>query len=351
MIGALLGKDIKLYARNRLYSFLTVLGLVGYIVVYFLAPASTDETLGVGMVVQIPQNHPLVQALGDILEESVLVPTRDELMARLEDGELAAGLVITQEFLDKIVQGQPVELPLYLAPGTPASFQEAMTDLFSIALNSAITGGQLQLIESQEEVLGPDLVGKPLSIRQRLLPMLIFLIMLIETLGLAALMNQEVVTNTARALLVTPLRTSQFFIAKALMGVGLAVIQVLILLAATGQIGRAPLQVSALILLASLMMTGLAFFIAAIARDYMGVLTWGIVFILPMTLPALAVIFPGLASRWMEWIPSFFLIDGLHRALNFQAPLADLFRDLMGLTVVSLGFLGAGTFLLRRRFV
>ncbi len=351
MIAALLQKDLKLYARNRLYSFLTVFGLVAYIAIYFLVPATTDEALGVGLVIQTSPDHPLIQALGEILEESIVLPDQDALMARLEEGELAAGLVITQEFLDAIMQGQPVELPLYLAPGTPASFREAMTDLFTIALNSAVSGGRLELLESQEEVLGPDLVGEPLSIRQRLLPMLVFFVMLIETLGLAALMNQEVVADTARALLVTPLRTSQFFVAKALMGVGLAVIQVLILLAVTGQWSRAPLQVGVLILLASLMMTGLAFLIAGIARDYMGVLSWGVVFILPMVLPALAVIFPGLASRWMEWIPSFFLVDGLHRALNFQVPLADLARDLLGLTGVSLVFLGAGTLLLRRRFV
>jgi len=351
MIGTLIAKDLKLYARNRLYSFLTVFALLAYIAIYFLVPASTDDDFGIGVALEVPRDHPLVQYIVRFMEPQ-LFDSQEALMASLEKGEVVAGLAITPDVLAKLEQGQAVNLPMYIAPGTPSYLQEALADVVAVTINDLISpdGGRVGLIQETEEVLGPDLLGESLSMRQRILPLLVFFVLLIEGLGMATLINQEVVADTARAILVTPLRTSQFMAAKALMGVGLAVVQVLILLLATGQIAKAPLQLLVLILLGGLFMTGLAFLIAAIARDYMGVLTWGIVFILPMTLPGLAVAFPGLANAWMEWIPSFFLVDGLHRAVNFQVSWAELRPDLVGLLGVSAVLLALGSALLRRRF-
>ncbi len=352
MISTLIGKDLRLYVRNRLYSFLTVLGLVAYIAIYFLAPASSDDSFGLGMVVEAPQDHPLVQRLMQTIEDVQLVDSRQTLLSLLTDEKLFAGMVLTAEDVTKIEQGQPTKLELLIAPGAPEYLREAMADLMGIAMNdlSSASGGRLHRIEETSEVLGPDLVGKTLSMRQRMVPMLAFFVLIIEALGMAALINQEVVTETARALLVTPLRTSQFMTAKAFMSVGLATIQVLILLLITGQITKAPLQILVLVLLGGLLMTGVAFLIAAIARDYMGVFAWGFVFIIPLTLPTLSVVFPGLANAWMEWIPSFFLVDGLHRAVNFQVAWSDLTSDLLGLLATGLVLLALGGGLLRRRF-
>ncbi len=349
MIVALLEKDLKLYVRNRLYSFLAVFGLLAYIGLYYLVPASGDEALGIGMVLQVPPEHPLVQAVVAVVEPTIL-DSREELLAWLEEGRLVAGLVLTPEILAELERSRPVRLPLYLAPGTPTYLQEALVDVLEVVVNDVVTGGRLQRIQSTEEVLGPDLVGASLSTRQRLLPLLFLFVLLVEVLGLAALVNQEIVADTAQALLVTPLGLSQLLTAKALLGVGLAVAQVGILLVATGQVLQAPLQVGLLVLLASLMVAGLAFIVAAVAQDYMGVFTWGIVLVVPLMLPGLLVLFPGIASRWMEWIPTFFLVDGLHRALNFQAPVAALGRDLAGLSAAGGASLLVGTTALRRRF-
>lgn len=349
MIGALIAKDLRLYTRSRLYAFLTLFGLVAYIAIYFLLPAESQEELGLGLAVEAPRDHPLVQAVLDILEPEVF-ETRDDLVAALEEGEVAAGLVLTQEAVASLAQGQPVDLPLYTAPGTPEYLEQALADVVAVTLNDLLAGGRLLRIDETEEVLGPDLLGEPLSLRQRILPLLVFFVLIIEALGMATLINQEVVTDTVRALLVTPLGTGEFMAAKALLSLGLAFGQALVLLLVTGQFGQAPLPLLVLLLLAGLLMTGLAFLIAAIARDYMGVLSWGIVFILPLTLPGLTTVFPGLASAWMEWIPSSFLIDGLHQALNFQPSWSQLAPDLLGLLAVGLAFLGAGSVLLRRRF-
>mgnify|MGYP000073694183 CR=1 FL=1 len=351
MIATLIAKDLKLYARNRLYSFLTVFALLAYIGIYFLVPASTNEELSIGLALEVPQEHPLVQYVVRFMEPQ-LFTSREALLASVEEGEVTAGLVITREVLARLQQGQAVNLPLYVTPGTPSYLQEALADVVAVAINDLVSpgGGRMRLIEETEEVLGPDLMGASLSMRQRLLPMLVMFVLLIEAFGMATLINQEVVTDTVRALLVTPLRTSQFIAGKALLSVGLAITQVLILLVATGQIVTAPLQLLVLILLGGLFMTGVAFLIAAIARDYMGVFTWGLVFVLPMMLPGLTVAFPGMASAWMEWIPSFFLVDGLHRALNFQVSWGELSGNLVSLLGISLLLLALGGTLLRRRF-
>jgi hypothetical protein len=50
-IWALMVKDARLYTANRLFVLVTVLGLTAYIVIYFLVPATVDETLHLGLVI------------------------------------------------------------------------------------------------------------------------------------------------------------------------------------------------------------------------------------------------------------------------------------------------------------
>ncbi len=49
IIGALVSKDSPLFFRNRLFTLVTVLGLVAYLFIYFVMPSSVNENLEIGL--------------------------------------------------------------------------------------------------------------------------------------------------------------------------------------------------------------------------------------------------------------------------------------------------------------
>ncbi len=199
-------------------------------------------------------------------------------------------------------------------------------------------------------MLGPDLLGidEPLALRDRMLPMLLMMVFSIELMGLANLISEEITLETSAA--VTPLKIGQFFTAKMLLGVGLAFIEVLLLMAAAGKLFAAPVILIADLLVGSLMVTGVAFFIAAFANGLMSVLSWSVLFLFILMLPGISVMFPTMASDWIKAIPSYYLVDTLHRVLNYGASWSDMSLNLLFLFASGLAFLLTGALVLRRRF-
>jgi ABC-2 type transport system permease protein len=351
MIAALIEKDIKLYFRNRFFALISLLALALYLALYLLLPAQTDEQVNVALFIEDPAATTLDERLGATLTLN-LYTSEAEMVDAVNAGDFMAGLALTSAQAAAIERGEPVNLNLYLAPGTPTEIRETLGEIFSYLLNwssATVTTDRLRFEES-EEVLGPDLLDNTLALRDRLLPMLLLLVLAMETLGMATLITQEASQGTARAILTTPLRLSGFFAGKTIMGVGLAFIQVLILIVATGKITTAPLRLIVILLVGSLLVTGVAFIVAALARDSMSALAWGMLALIGLALPATVVIFPAVNTGWADLIPSYFLVDSLHRTLNYGAGWADISRNLLYALLTGVVALVSGAFMLRRKF-
>jgi ABC-2 type transport system permease protein len=350
MIAALIQKDLKLYFRNRFFALITALGLVAYLVIYFLAPDTTEQDLGLAIWMETPAQAAMespLEALGNIEQ----YPTEADLTRAVEEGRHVAGLVLTERDLAALQQREPRRLRLLFAPGTPAEVQTSYSSVLTIALNDALAGGGLATrVRGQEEVLGPELLGAGLSLRQRLLPMLLLMILVVEVMGLATLIAEERARGTAQALLVTPLSLSGFFTSKTIMGVGMAFTQVLLLVLLTGQIVKSPALILVTLLLGSLFVTGLSFLIASVARDMMGVIAWSMMLLVVLAIPAFTILFPGTATAWVDAIPTFYLVDTLHRVINFDAAWSDVARNLWILAASGALALVLGSTALRRRF-
>ena len=353
MILALIRKDLKLYFRNRFFALITILGLIIVIVLYYLLPSGIDDSLSTALVLPADITPEMNAFLRDAFESDML-GSREELVNTVEAGDYQAGMVLTNEIIDALAAGQPVTVPLYTAPGVSVEFKEALVSLYTAGLNNVnYVSAQKQLnINDNVIVLGPDLLGisDELALRDRMLPMLLMMVFAIELMGLANLISEEVTHGTINALLVTPLRTAQFFTAKMLLGVGLAFLEVLILAAAAGKLFVSPLILVSDLLIGSLLVTGVAFFIAAVAAGFMSVMAWSVLFLLLLMLPGISVMFPTMASGWIKAIPSYYLVDTLHRALNYGAGWGQVGVNLLILFAGGLLFLLLGAFALRRRF-
>lgn len=268
MIAALIRKDIQLFFRNQFFAVVTILGIAAFISVFYLMPGAPDDTIAIAVYLSDDIHPETRQFLIDTLEAEPL-PSENMLFSSVKNGDHQAGVVLTADTIDRISQSQPVELEIFTAPGTSMELEQALRDIFTVGFNNLQLDSGMNKINVDDNitVLGPDLLGieESISLRDRMLPLLILTTFSIELMGLANLISEEIERKTVHALLVTPLTTNQFFFSKVIMGIGLALTEVFLIILATGKITTAPVIVFAALLTGSLMITGVAFLIASIA--------------------------------------------------------------------------------------
>jgi ABC-2 type transport system permease protein len=71
------------------------------------------------------------------------------------------------------------------------------------------------------------------------------------------------------------------------------------------------------LLLGAILVTGIAISLPGLSKDFMSVLGWGMLIFIIAMLPAFMAAFPGLVTDWVKIIPSYFLVDTVHRAVNY----------------------------------
>ncbi|MEZ4592128.1 MAG: ABC transporter permease [Chloroflexota bacterium] len=347
IIRALIQKDIQVFFSNQFFALVTGLALVAYAGIYFAMPATVDETIE--MAIFAPALPP---QFADIMDEDGLVlinlPSKEALETAVTDSEYAVGVVIPESLNQALANGEQGQIELYFGPQFPEELKEAYIVFFEeIGYN---LGGQPLNILGNTEVLGVDRAGNQIPQRDKMLPLFAVLILTVETLGLASLISSEVEAGTLRALLVTPMRMEGLFVAKGTVGVGLAFLQSLLLMAVTGGLSQQPLLIIVALLLGSLMVTGLAFLLASVSTDIMSVMAWGVPIILLLSLPAMSLLLPGLTTDWVKVLPSFYLIDTVYQAANFNLGWAAAGSNLLILAAFALAFMGLGIVVLRRKF-
>lgn len=347
MIRTLVIKDVTLFFKDRFFAFITVLALVAYAVVYFLMPSSVEETMELGLVASgIPADFfRQMEVEGLVVRE---METEAALREAISGGDLPAGVVFPDDMAQQAASGEKPRVDLYVASDTPGEIRELYAILLR-ELTFTMSGRPLRL-EVSEETLGPDMAGQQIATRDRMLPLFAVFLLMMETLGLASLITAEITGGTLRALLVTPLTVEGLFLGKGITGVGLAFGEASLLMAVTGGLAQRPLLILVALFLGSLLVTGIAFLMASASKDMMSVMSWGVLALLLLAIPAFGVLLPGVVSEWVRVIPSYYLVDTVHRASNFGAGWADLAGNLLALLLFSAAFMGLGIVVLRRKF-
>jgi len=344
VVKTLIIKDVTLYFRDRFFAIITVLSLVAYAGIYFVMPSSVDETLNFALFSENSEDTLEMSFQGQGVAFESLA-SEDALINAVEDGDYTAGVVLSADFNTSMVAGERTALTLYYAANLPAELREAVEALFSGSSFGVMTGN----VTITQEVIGVDRVGQQIPLRDRALPMFAVLVLIIETLGLASLIAEERETCTVRALMVTPMNISGLFVSKGIVGIGLAFSQAALLMLVTGGLNTNPLLVLLILLLGSLLVTGLAFLIASFARDMMSVMGWGVVALLILIVPSFTFLAPGLSSDWVQLVPSYYLIDAVDQIVNLGASAADITINLLVLLGTGGGALVLGGYVLRER--
>ncbi|MBZ0285320.1 MAG: ABC transporter permease [Anaerolineae bacterium] len=343
-------KDLTLYFRNRFFAPITIAGVILYILIYMLMPSTVDEDLTLAVYAPtIPDAF--IQFLGSDDINVAALESDAALQEAIINSEYVAGIVLTGDVVNSIANGQATTVTVYFASDAPQEIINALRTVLKLAFNEmsyTLNGDPLRL-EFREEIIGPDMTGQQLAVRNRLLPLLAVMLLVMEMMGLGNLIAEEITTGTLRALLITPLNVSGLFTGKAIVGILIAFVQASALMGLTGNLKWEPILVLTTLLLGALVVTGLAFLIASFSRSLLGVMAWSLLVIILMLIPSYGVVFPGVATNWAQLIPSYYMFDTIHQVVNFGASWDAVGSNLLVLLVMGIVFMGAGIFVMERK--
>ncbi len=346
-IRALVAKDFTLFFRNRFFALITLLGLVVYVALYFVMPGSVDETLDIGLYA--PAWSPAVDDIQQQGLEIHVAGSEDDLKDGVVAHDYVAGIVLPGDLVEKLASGQKPQIDLYFASDTPEETKEAVASLMR-DLIYVQTGQPLAVDFSTQVLPGPDMAGQQVPPRDRLRPLFAVLLIVFETYGLATLLTEEIEHRTIQALLVTPVTVKDLFAAKGTTGITLAFGQGALFMAVVGGLNQQPVIVILALLLAALLVTGIGFLIASLAKDMMSVLAWGILALVILVIPSMGTMFPGVITEWVKVIPSYYVVDTVDRVASYGSGWPDIWRNLLILLAFDVAFLLIGMVALRRRF-
>lgn len=345
VIGTLVAKDFSLFFRNKLFAALTAIAFIFYIVVYFVMPGTVNENLEIGLY--SPVTLPAFTGMQEEGLEVETVASEDALKEGVIEGRYVAGVSLPADMMEKLASQQKPTISLYFTPDVP----QEMKDTVALIIRELayLQTGQPLNIDMTEETLGRDMTGTPIPLRDSLRPLLAIMILMVEMMGLANLLSEEVERGTVHALLVTPMSIKELFIAKGITGTGLAFGQAVLFMILVGGFGGGPLIMLIALLLGAVLVTGAAFLISSVSKDFMSVLAWSIPAFIILMMPSFSILFPGAITNWIKIIPSYYLVDIVHRVANFGSGWGDVWLNLLILLGFCLVITWIGISVLRRR--
>ena len=362
IIASIVRKDLGEYGRDKLWAFLTIMVLVVVIVLFWLLPDDVNESIRVG--VSGLEDSSVLTALEPAGEEGLLlVPfaTATELEAVVAGDTAAAepdqegttvGIAFPDDFLPATARGEATTVTVYIDAAVPNEIRVAITGLVR-EIAFAVAGDELPVSTSGPDevfvVLGEDRVGNQASARDSFRPLLVFLILLTEMFVMASLIAKEIQERTVTALLITPASVGDVLAAKGIVGTLSGFAQAVVVLVAINALSSQPLLILTLMLLGAVMVSGTAMLAGSTGKDFMGTLFSGMLFMIPLMIPAFAALFPGTASAWIRAIPSYPLVQGLVNVSTFGEGWSETLPEL-GILVVWCGALFAlGWMVLKRK--
>lgn len=356
IVGSIIKKDLTEFVRDRLWILLSALGLVFYVGIFWLLPSTVDETITLGI-----RQSGLDIALQEMIEteeqglEVVLFETSERLKAAVAgeietQKEIQIGIDFPDDFLSKILRQEKAIVRVYVAPGVPKEIRRAMSSLVR-EIAYMILGEDLPFTEPDEQtvVLGEDRTGSQAPFRDKMRPMLVFFILMVETFALASLIAGEVQAKTVTAVLVTPAQTGDVLAAKTILGTLLAFAQSVILLIAVNALAKDVLLLLCIVLLGALMVAGIGMITGSAGKDFMGTLFYGMIFMVLLAIPAFAALFPGMASPWIKILPSYGIVEGMVGTTIYGKGWGESAPYLALIAVWDIIILGSGLLVLKKK--
>ncbi len=351
-IGTIIRKDVGEFARNRFFVFITLMVLVAWVAVFWFLPDSVDETVRVG--VSQTDLGALLPVGGETEVAGfalVSFPGEEELRAAVEDGDdgIVAGIAFPPDFVASAAAGGNPRVVLYVPAGIPTEQQTMVEGVIGEAAY-ALAGIPPPVNPITEAVvLGTDRVGDQISLRAQMRPLLLIMVLMVETFALSSLIAVEIQQRTVVAVLATPVRVVDFLAAKGIFGVGLAFFEVALLGLLIGAFAVNAPAITVILLLGAILVTGFGMIAGSYGRDFMGTLMVAMLFMIPLMIPAFGALFPGSSPAWIKVLPTYGLVDAVVRVSVDGESWSQIGPALLMLAAWGLAAFAAGAFILKRR--
>lgn len=401
LLLSILRKDLLVYSRNMIYIFLTVLGLSFFVAIYWLVPDTVDEDITLAITPPLAtllsegkeslRDHGVPDRLLEELDEVeaafdeqglILVEVENEaLLKQLVSGEIEVyktnqeqliihdpekdqeipdgatrvspviGISFPPTFLSDTVLQQKPRVTIFADATAPPELRGAMEGYIR-EMAYHLTGKDLPVELPDEEtiILGEDRLGDQIPMQTKMRPLIAFFIMMMETFALASLISNEILQRTVTALLVTPVNVRHFLMAKALFGTALTMGQAVVVMLLVGAFTASNwLLLLIILMLGSLLFTAVAMFVGAAGKDFIGQLMYSMLFLIPLMIPAFAVLFPGSVAAWVNLLPSYPIVRLLYDVTIHGIPWADAVNPMLYAVLWTLVIFGAGLLVLKRK--
>ena len=375
-IRVMVAKDLREYSRDKLWMFMVPALLAFMIAIFWVLPQKVNETIKVGV---FPSEFAQAMRMMESWDSIGTGGGTDEVpgiqvLAFEDENELSAavfeksggsgakkvsvGIAFPLDFMTVVGSGEPAVVSIYMDAAVPELIGHAAASgirELAYALRAVMSGRNpleslpVALPDLQNIILGKDRAGVQIPLREKLRPLMAVLILLIEALALAGLVAVEIEHRTVIALLVTPARSGDVLAAKCITGAALALSQGLLFLLLTQSFRSHGLLVLVLALLGAFMASAVGMIAGAAGKDFMGTLFVGMVFIVPLMVPAFTVILPGSVAGWVKALPSYGLIRAMVGTICYGEGWREAMPHLIGALAWGATLFGAGLIVLKRR--
>lgn len=246
------------------------------------------------------------------------------LTRSVEAHDFDAGLILRQGFDEAVRAGTRPLLEFYVAGESLAS-NRVILAVTTLDLIRAVEGSTPP-IDVQVVALGEE----ESNIAQRTLPLIAMMAVAVAGAFVpAANLVQEKEDQTLSAVLVTPATIGDFFGAKGLMGVVLAIFTGIVTLALNDAFGTDPLAMALVLLVAAVMMAELGLMLGAWAPDQNAMFAaWKTGAIL-IIFPVIFYLFPGLPQWIAQLGPTYYFLNPLFDLAIGGAALSDVYGNLL----------------------
>lgn len=316
-------KDLKLGPRSPIFLWALVYPFVITLVVQVVFGSLFAPKPRLGIV---ERGSSQITALVADMEgiDLTLLDSASELKRRVRDNDLDAGLLLKEGFDQAVRSGKKPLLEMWIGGESLAS-NRVILAVTALDLIREVEG-ETPPVDVRINTMGES---EALPISLRLIPFMVLFSLLISGVLVTAFgLVQERENKTLEAVLVTPIRFSEVLMAKAGIGLILAILMAMVTLFLNGALGS---QLSALILalfIAGLMAVEFGLIYGMVSKDAKTLFTLIKTLNGLLLAPVVFYLFPD----WPQWIakifPTYWLINPIFEIAVKDGGLADVGFDL-----------------------
>jgi ABC-2 type transport system permease protein len=347
-IKAITRKDALAVMRNKLMLFAVIFSVI-FAVIYYVLPSTVEETFDVALYDgSSSQLFPPVSELEMEGIHIIFFTSGEEFEKAVEEEDYVAGIALPENFDSQLLSGKQPTITLYFKSDVPESVRTSIEYFIQMAIEYIALGEQP--IDIGTEMLGEDMAGEHIPLREQSVPFFILMALMMEMWTISTLIVEESAFGTMKAVLVTPASPSDVIISKGAIGIIYSFFVAVSILILTQSV-RGNLPVLFLgIFLGAAMAVSMGLFLGSLTKNILGSYIYVSIPLLILILPGMFIFVPNVSLSIVKVIPTYYLANAFGQILNSGAGLVEVWKDFLIIAGFDAVFFVLGIYALRRRF-